>query len=114
MGDWPDDPYGDMVPLLRASVEDAKRRHPSGKGNVMEGVQEEIEVCLTAADRCDMCSAAAQFRMQMQLLDPDSWRMGLDGDLEPVPRPTLDFCGHHYVKNSIMLSSSGWNVTGIS
>lgn len=48
-------PDGDMVPILEASVEEAKQRHPSATPEAPDN--------LTAADRCDRCSAGALYRL---------------------------------------------------
>lgn len=102
MAAWPHDPYGDMAPILEQSIEAVKARHPSGKAPPM--------AILTAYDRCDNCSAAAQFRVQIELVDPDAWHVGIDGDLVPVTPPTLDFCGHHWQKHHAILYAAGWYV----
>ncbi|WP_406530719.1 hypothetical protein [Streptomyces sp. I8-5] len=85
MGVWPQDPDGDMTPILEQSIEAAKERHPSGTAIP-------VGLYLTAHDRCDNCSAAAQFRVHRI------------GGLE------LDFCGHHWQKHHVALYSGGWFV----
>ncbi|MFE6846585.1 hypothetical protein [Streptomyces sp. NPDC057686] len=77
----PGNPDGDMVPLLQASIEDAKRRHPSGK----------IRIILTQADRCDKCGAPAAYRLQK-------------------PPHLLDMCGHHWRENATAMFQQGWIV----
>lgn len=82
---WPQDPNGDLAPILQASLDECRRRHPSGKA--VGSVKTE----LTAADRCDRCGAAAGFRLRKQ-------------DLH------LDFCVHHYRKNTEAMKKDGWEV----
>ncbi|MFG3137660.1 hypothetical protein ACGFZA_15790 [Streptomyces sp. NPDC048211] len=74
-----------MTPILEQSIEAVKERHPSGKAVPMAPN-------LTAHDRCDACSAAAQFRVHRV------------GGLE------LDFCGHHWQKHHAPLYAEGWFV----
>lgn len=93
MTEWPDDAYGDMEPILAASVEAAKARHPSGAtiGRQVQDVPG-VTFTLTAADRCDAeCPAAALYR---------------------VAKGTalLDFCGHHWGRNSKSMTLAGWAV----
>jgi hypothetical protein len=56
-----------MVPALEAAVEAAKQRHPSGKstGAIPPPLApEDVADSLTAADRCDRCSAGALYQLQ--------------------------------------------------
>lgn len=86
---WPADPDGDMTPILEASVEAAKTRHPSGVGK--PGA-----VQLTAADRCDNnCGAGAAYRVAHKL--------------KPM---ILDFCGHHFRKHFPAMVDQEWAVVG--
>lgn len=91
---WPQNPAGDMSPILRASIDveqerrDAIARHPSGKDIAMPPT-------LTAADRCDGCGAAALYRI---------------ADIRGTSSKTLDFCGHHHRKHSPTLIKQGWTV----
>lgn len=104
---WPEDPYGDMAPLLRASVEAAKARHPSGK---MQGATVAVEpiideafpqyrtpgdAVLTKADRCDNCIGEAVYRVQSS-----------------ATATVLDFCLHHWRKHFPAMSAQGWGVIG--
>lgn len=86
----PTDPDGDMVPILRASVEEAKMRHPSGS-------EKSQGVLLVATDRCDACPAAAAYRVMHR--SPPDWRV-------------LDFCVHHWKKNFPRMVDQGWVVVG--
>jgi hypothetical protein len=95
MSTWPADPQGDMVPILEASVEAAKKRHPSGNSSVQG-------VILTAVDRCDGCGAGAVYRVS---------HVRWDGDLASEFK-TLDFCGHHWRKNFPTMVDKGWVVNG--
>ena len=91
---WPADPRGDMVPILEASVEEAKKRHPSGsrRSNTDN---------LNAADRCDGCGAAAVYRVEK--------------DREPhLPVAALEFCGHHWRKNFPGMAGDGWLVVAVN
>jgi hypothetical protein len=45
---WPEDPYGDMAPILEASI---------------ATLEKPVTVTLTPADRCDNCSARANHRL---------------------------------------------------
>jgi hypothetical protein len=122
---WPQDPNGDMVPILKQSIEvaealkAAKARHPSGKASgfpvvetfqgadmVTEPVADEAfpsyrsdgqrqRVTLTAADRCDNCGAAAVYRTQ-----------------SGVTTTVLDFCLHHWRKHAPAMMQQGWTVIG--
>lgn len=49
---------------------------------------------LTLHDRCDACGVAAQYR------------------LTRMSTGSLDLCGHHYFKNSVVMLAQGWQVTG--
>lgn len=91
-----------MTPILQASIDAAKARHPSGKAMAMTAP-------LTAADRCDRCSAAAAYRIQKTLY-PDAL---LDPTVMDVPTPTLtlDFCGHHWRHVAADMYAEGWKVT---
>jgi hypothetical protein len=99
-GVWPEDPYGDMAPILEASVEAAKERHPSGKEigtGAHEAIEEEIHGApdvLSQADRCDNdCTAEALYRLQLRDM-------------------TLEFCHHHHAKHFPAMSPWGWKVVG--
>lgn len=92
---WPIDPDGDMVPVLEASVEAAKMRHPSASPNPPG-------VMLVATDRCDNCSAAAAYRVS---------RISAD-DPHDVPAMVLDFCAHHWKKHFPKMVDQGWVVVG--
>jgi hypothetical protein len=123
MTDWPEDPYGDMVPILKASIEAAKARHPSGKtkepdmvsewvaGQTVgesEPVTDEAPVyanILTAADRCDHCGAAAVYRVMRADL-------AINDDLKRSGNPTLDFCLHHQRKHFPGMLANGWTIVG--
>lgn len=84
---WPRDPNGSLIPLLEASVEVAKQRHPSASGDAPG-------VVLTAADRCDNdCSAAALYRLKLRNM-------------------VLDFCHHHKAKYFPEMEKWGWEVVG--
>jgi len=84
---YPADPHGDMVPILSASIEAAKLRHPSGKGVPVEPVV----AGLTKADRCDGCGAQAHYRVGK----------GTEvGD--------LDFCAHHFREHYPRMVDQGW------
>jgi hypothetical protein len=88
---WPNDPNGSLIPILEASVEEAKKRHPSASGDGPGEV-------LTAADRCDAgCGAGALFRM----------RRALNGVVR-----VLDFCHHHKRKLGPNLEAGGWTISG--
>jgi hypothetical protein len=63
MSTWPANPQGDMTQILEASVEAAKLRHPSGKDVSPESAPD-VPDTLTAADRCDRCSAGALYQLQ--------------------------------------------------
>lgn len=99
---WPEDPYGDMVPLLQASIEAAKLRHPSGKGKPVNAAPpveptptlQVMTNVLTAADRCDACPAAAVYRMA---------KVGSTS--------ALDYCLHHWRKY-VPQMGVGWGVIG--
>jgi hypothetical protein len=94
---WPNNPTGDMVPILEASVEAAKERHPSGKGEAMPSYRSDgFADVLTAVDRCDEgCSAAALYRLQLREM-------------------TLEFCHHHHAKHFPGMEPWGWKVTGMN
>src|SRR5688572_9210476 len=97
MGTWPADPQGDMAPILEASVEAAKKRHPSGNAS-------SPGVILTAVDRCDGCGAGAVYRVtNRKVID----HLGVLGKTY-----TLDFCGHHWRKNFPGMVDQGWVVIG--
>lgn len=79
-------------------MEAAKERHPSGKAvpTVEAAAAEVIPDILNAADRCDAaCSAAALYRMQ-----------------HDVGGHELDFCHHHFHKNSKRMTA--WSTVGIN
>ncbi|MEV7566467.1 DUF7455 domain-containing protein [Streptomyces tanashiensis] len=100
-GTWPADPRGDMAPILRASVEAAKMRHPSGGGP--------SGVTLTAADRCDACGAAAVYRVEKELL------LQPEGYTQPyINVSALEFCGHHWRKHSPLMVDDGWAVVAVN
>lgn len=88
MTDWPNDPYGDMAPILERSIEAAKARHPSGKGSVVDVIE---PVHLTAQDRCDACGAQAMYRVK-----------------SAITLGELDMCGHHWNENASDLTFKGW------
>ena len=93
---YPNNPNGDLVPILEASVEAAKERHPSGKDDTFTAAQPALGLpdVITHADRCDNdCSAAALYRLQLREM-------------------TLEFCHHHYGKHFPEMRTSGWTVTG--
>ena len=95
---YPTDPYGDMVPILEASIEAAKSRHPSGKAIPMEATEELTEpsplIVLTPADRCDNeCPAGAAYRLALREM-------------------RLEFCGHHHRKHFPEMEKWGWVVIG--
>lgn len=100
---WPEDPYGDMVPILRESVEAAKRRHPSGRGSAVDTIDDTPPLdVLSLSDRCDACgvAVAAQYRLSLPHAHAHS--------------RVLDLCGHHYVKHSTLMFAHGWVVTGLA
>lgn len=88
-------PEGDMVPVLEASVEAAKQRHPSGKDVVTvtpPPAEATVLATLNAADRCDTgCGAAALYRVSAGL-------------------HVLDYCHHHH--NKLFPNMPGWSVVG--
>lgn len=95
-GNWPEDPNGDMVPILEASVEAAKERHPSGVVTtdvaLPEVPAESLPDTLTAADRCDTgCGGAALFMVS--------------AGLHP-----LAYCHHHAA--SLLPGMPGWKKIG--
>ena len=104
MTHWPYDPEGDLTPILKASIEAAKLRHPSGKTKEpsmvtepSEWVADQVnggENVLTAADRCDACGASAVYRMAKEVDSPSA----------------LDYCLHHWRK--YVPQMSGWVVIG--
>lgn len=87
-------PDGDLTPVLERSIAAAKRRHPSGRVAA-------TPMALTAADRCDACPAAAQYRVTRV---PESLEQIEAG----TPTAVLDFCGHHFATNALSLSETGW------
>lgn len=90
---WPDDPDGSLVPVLEASIEAAKKRHPSGKG-------ESVETVVPTFDPCDRCGHAAAYRV---------------GKFDENDRPldmALNFCGHHFRKIFPPMADQGWAVIG--
>lgn len=96
---WPSDPDGDMVPILEASIEAAKRRHPSGKAVTVNATTSSPPVPAPPTqpmDRCDACSAAAMFRAHRYAANK------LTG--------VLDMCGHHWRKHSAAMFAAGWLV----
>lgn len=87
--EWgPDSPNGDMAPLLERSIDAVKARHPS---YVVP------DAPLTLLDRCDACGAATAYRVHRP---PTHDRTA----------GVLDFCGHHYRKNTPQLIGDGWAV----
>ncbi|OII61145.1 hypothetical protein BJP40_06360 [Streptomyces sp. CC53] len=89
----PQNPDGDLVPLLAEAVEEARRRHPAGKGAAtMEK--------LTAADRCDQCGVTATYRVRR-------WTDMGHGVRETR---TLDYCAHHWRQNFPAMTDQGWIV----
>jgi hypothetical protein len=95
---WPEDPDGDMAPILEASVEAAKARHPSGRALYDEAFPGN-GVMLTADDRCDRCNAAAAYRVA-------KFAAGRPLQLD------LDLCLHHWKKNFPSMVSKGWLTIG--
>lgn len=105
-------------------VEAAKERHPSGKAigttahraieEYAAQAREQANVKLTAADRCDAdCSAAALYRVEQPLMDPDAWvGFGEPGGPRKQEAPTLDWCRHHFYKHFPSQVADGWKVTG--
>lgn len=111
--------HDDMVPILEESIRlirearkaDAARklaeaiaRHPSGKDQIMDTVEATTgpvvpPQSLTLHDRCDQCGAAALYRLNKQT--------------EVIPAE-LDFCGHHYFKNSPKMFDNGWSVVAVA
>lgn len=89
MPNWPEDPEGDMTPILDASIEAAMARHPSGKALAVSTTETET---LTALDRCDACPAAAAYR------------------LRNATGSALDFCGHHFRDSAAKLWEAGFTV----
>lgn len=91
---WPTDPNGSLVPILEASVEEAKKRHPSSKPPI-DAITSPGSVVLTGADRCDQCTSTALYRVRLRskLLE-------------------LDWCRHHFFKYFPEQSLSGWAVVG--
>lgn len=87
-GVWPDDPYGDMTPILEASVEEAKQRHPSGKAGA-----DDVADVLTSADRCDDCGAGALYLLRSAKSNRE-----------------LALCHHHGHKYGSAMS--GWSIVG--
>jgi hypothetical protein len=81
----------DMVPILEDSIEAAKQRHPSSLP-----VEAPIPDVLTAADRCDGCSASALYRLTTV---KDSVAL------------VLDLCHHHGKKFAEAMSQS-WSIVG--
>lgn len=104
-------------------MEAAKERHPSGKA-IGTTAHAEIErtlaearaqgVVLNATDRCDAdCSAAALYRVEQPLMDPDAWvGFGEPGGPRKQEAPTLDWCRHHFYKHFPAQVADGWKVTG--
>jgi hypothetical protein len=94
---WPQDPDGDMTPILAASIDmldelrrASMERHPAGKGFDMPSTP-----TLTAHDRCDGCGAQAYYKVAHEKND----------DLQ-----SLLFCGHHFRKSIKNLTADGWIV----
>jgi hypothetical protein len=86
---YPNDPNGSLVPILEASVEAAKQRHPSASGDTPG-------VVLTGADRCDEgCGAGALYRLRLRAME-------------------LDFCHHHKAKYFPEMEAWGWVVIGMN
>lgn len=98
-GVWPQDPDGDMTPILEASMEAyeaARERHPSGAEvpPVPVDVVDTVREALTSADRCDNdCSAGALYRVKLREM-------------------VLDFCHHHHHKHFPTMEPWGWKVVG--
>lgn len=84
---YPADPQGDMTPILNASIEAAKLRHPSGK----EVPVEPVVAGLTKADRCDGCGAQAHYRV------------GKGEDAID-----LNLCTHHFRKHYPKMVDEDW------
>ncbi|GHF94409.1 DUF7455 domain-containing protein [Streptomyces hydrogenans] len=96
-GTWPADPRGDMEPILRASVEAAKMRHPSAARTSWDN--------LNATDRCDACGAAAVYRVERERLEQP------EGYAQPyINVSALEFCGHHWRKHFPAMAGDGWTV----
>lgn len=88
---WPNDPQGSMTPILEASVEAAKLRHPSGKDIPAE--EPEVPDTLTALDRCDRCSAGALYLLRHRTKELE-----------------LALCHHHGRRLAPVMDD--WTVTG--
>lgn len=100
-GTWPADPRGDMAPVLQASVEAAKMRHPSGLRASGDP--------LTAADRCDGCGAGAAYRVEKERLHQP------EGYAQPyVNVQALEFCGHHWRKHFPKMVDDGWTIVAVN
>lgn len=96
---YPEDPAGDMVPILEASIEAAKERHPSGKAVVdapAVGTTEVVDIGLGLA--CDeACPQPALHRLRLGSKSME-----------------LDFCSHHYGKHFPGMKDFGWAIVGTS
>lgn len=95
MNAWPNDPNGSLIPVLEASVEAAKQRHPSASGPIPGMI-------LTTADRCDRCGAAAVYRVSKKQR----------ADIVIGADTFLDFCMHHWRKSFPAMADNGWKVIG--
>jgi hypothetical protein len=101
---YPLDPTGDMVPILEASIEAVKARHPSG----VDMQEPSAQVKLTVHDRCDQCGAAAVYRVAKARTWVEGQTLAAGEDL----LKTLDFCLHHWRKNFPPMMPQGWAVIG--
>lgn len=79
-------------------MEAAKARHPSSQPgpSALDGVTRPGAAVLTAADRCDHCSASAVYRVA-------------DGKAQ---NRVLDFCLHAFRKHFPPMVAQGWAVIG--
>ena len=117
-GVWPEDPYGDMTPILEASVEAARERHPSGKDvgttahEAIEGAikadGEALPDALTAADRCDAgCGAGALYRVEKEfVIQPEGYAQPF------INVSAFEFCHHHHNRYFPKLEELGYRLVG--
>lgn len=98
---WPNDPNGSLVPVLEASIDAAKQRHPSASGDGPG-------VVLTAADRCDAgCGGGALYRVEK-----DNW-IHPEGYAQPyINVSAFEFCHHHHHKFFPKLEEQGYRIAG--
>lgn len=85
MSTWPQDPEGDLAPMLEASIALLEAE---------KAVETMPTALLTAADRCDHCGAGAAYLV---------WKEAV-GDLL--------FCVHHWRKHFPSMADQGWAVSG--